>query len=260
MRPTAAIVQQQEETQQELLQRIRTADSHTKWATGEWISLLKERYQLTDEQIAQQTDLSRESVTQRRLVWETFADCKAIYTQLSWTHFYVALSWNDAPECLQWADELQASVSEMKAWRRSQHGEDLQEPDESDHNWPSDSDAAETDEHNLCGEEEEGIKDEPGVPARAEQEPVRPPSFSEQRSSAGESRQSPALPVAARDPAARLDQAIQECLNVHAAIVALRKLSHAMVESCDPEQLQEYADALQSCLNIVQGQLRAGQS
>ena len=41
-------------------------------------------------------------------------------------------TWDDAPECLQWADENQATVAEMKAWRRALRGEDLTVPGDAD--------------------------------------------------------------------------------------------------------------------------------
>lgn len=247
-------VEQQEQSQQQLLQRIRQADSQTKWHTGECISALKQRYHLTDEQIAQQTELSRETITQRRLVWETFADCKSIYNHLSWTHYYVALSWDDAPECLQWADELQASVSEMKAWRRSQHGADLSEPDEHD-SWSVDPPAGSTNdvqEITPGGANHRDEKQADVAPARAERETL-PVEVSGGK--LVESRNTSGTPLP-RSPEQRLDAAIAECVNVHAAILATRKLSRAVLESADREQLREFADELQSQLNIIRGHLR----
>ena len=47
---------------------------------------------------------------------------------MKWSHFYAAINWDDAAECLQWADDVQAGVAEMKAWRRAQRGEDLNTP------------------------------------------------------------------------------------------------------------------------------------
>ena len=58
-------------------------------------------------------------------MWEAFADVYQNYPPLKWSHFYVALNWDNAAECLQWADENQANVAEMRAWRRLQRGEDL---------------------------------------------------------------------------------------------------------------------------------------
>jgi hypothetical protein len=37
------------------------------------------------------------------------------------------LNWDDAPECLQWAEENQATVAELKMWRRTMHGTDAQD-------------------------------------------------------------------------------------------------------------------------------------
>ncbi len=77
--------------------------------------------------------LSGDQVYQRRRVWESFSDVHDQYEQLRWSHFYAALNWDDASDCLGWADEMHATVAEMKAWRRAQHGEDLREkPDEGD--------------------------------------------------------------------------------------------------------------------------------
>ena len=54
--------------------------------------------------------LSGDQVYQRRRVWEAFADVHQDYATLKWSHFYVALNWDDASECLQWANEMEATV------------------------------------------------------------------------------------------------------------------------------------------------------
>lgn len=82
----------------------------------------------TDAEFGVRVGLSSDQVCQRRLVWERFADVRGQYQRLSWSHFYAALNWDDSAECLQWAEDLGATVAEMKAWRRSQHGEDLTQP------------------------------------------------------------------------------------------------------------------------------------
>ena len=79
----------------------------------------------TDADFALAVGPSADQVFQRRRVWETFADVRAGYASLKWSHFYAASNWDDAPECLQWADENQATVAEMKAWRCALRGEDL---------------------------------------------------------------------------------------------------------------------------------------
>ena len=57
----------------------------------------------TDADFAQLVGLSADQVFQRRRVWETFADVYSGYPALKWSHFYVAVAWDDAAECLQWA-------------------------------------------------------------------------------------------------------------------------------------------------------------
>ena len=66
--------------------------------------------------------LSGDQVYQRRRVWETFGDVRGDYPSLKWSHFYISLNWDDAPECLQWAEENQATIAELKMWRRTLHG------------------------------------------------------------------------------------------------------------------------------------------
>src|SRR5690606_3437939 len=70
---------------------------------------------------------SGDQVFQRRRVWETFSDVHENYPKLKWSHFYVVINWEDAADCLQWANDMEATIAEMKAWRRAQHGEDLTE-------------------------------------------------------------------------------------------------------------------------------------
>src|SRR5207249_5275272 len=69
--------------------------------------------------------MSGDQVYQRRRVWETFADVQVQYASLKWSHFYIAVTWDDAAECLNWANDNDATIAEMKAWRRLQHGEDV---------------------------------------------------------------------------------------------------------------------------------------
>jgi hypothetical protein len=69
--------------------------------------------------------LSGDQIFQRRRVWESFGDTYSNFTGLKWSFFYVALNWDDAADCLTWAQEADATVSEMRAWRRAQRGEDL---------------------------------------------------------------------------------------------------------------------------------------
>ena len=118
------------ETEADLVNRAQSAVSQCNWVVGECAADWTERYARgrTDQDFGRLVGLSGDQVFQRRRVWETFADVRDQYHQLKWSHFYVAINWNDAPECLQWAEENSATVAEMKAWRRAMNGEDLDEP------------------------------------------------------------------------------------------------------------------------------------
>lgn len=50
------------------------------------------------------------------------------FPELSEAHLQAAQKWQDAEEYLTWADELQATVKEMEAYRRIQRGEPSPEP------------------------------------------------------------------------------------------------------------------------------------
>ena len=113
------------ESEQALIDRAQNALSHCNWTVGECAAQWTQRYAKgrTDADFATLVGLSSDQIFQRRRVWETFSDVFQDYSHLKWSHFYAALTWDDAAECLQWAEELQATVAEMKAWRRTQRGE-----------------------------------------------------------------------------------------------------------------------------------------
>ena len=115
------------ETEQELISAARLAISNCNWTVGECAAQWTERYAKgrTDADFGELVGLSGDQIYQRRRVWETFADVRDDYAELKWSHFYVSLTWTDSSECLAWAQENKATVAEMKAWRRMQHGEDL---------------------------------------------------------------------------------------------------------------------------------------
>ncbi len=118
-----------QESEDQLVLRAQQALSRCNWEIGECAALWTKKYSQgrTDADFGALIGLSGDQVYQRRRVWEAFADVHSQYQHLKWSHFYSALNWEDSAECLQWADDLGATVAEMKAWRRSQHGEDLQE-------------------------------------------------------------------------------------------------------------------------------------
>jgi len=116
-----------QETEQELITTAQLALSSCNWTVGDCATKWTSRYSRgrTDADFGAMVGLSGDQIYQRRRVWESFADVTDDYSKLKWSHFYVALTWADSAECLAWADENQATVAEMKAWRRMQNGEDL---------------------------------------------------------------------------------------------------------------------------------------
>lgn len=115
------------ETEQELVTTAKSVLSACNWTVGECAAKWTMRFARgrSDSDFGQLVGLSGDQVYQRRRVWEQFADVKADYPACKWTHFYVALTWPDAAECLAWANENEATIAEMKAWRRMQNGDDL---------------------------------------------------------------------------------------------------------------------------------------
>lgn len=122
------------ETEQELVTTARQAISNCNWTVGECAARWTTRYARgrTDADFGQMVGLSGDQIYQRRRVWESFSDVCDQYPALKWSHFYVALTWSDSAECLAWANENEATVAEMKAWRRMQNGEDLTVESEAD--------------------------------------------------------------------------------------------------------------------------------
>ena len=124
-----AVAPRIEDTESALIARALSALSRCNWEVGECAAQWTKRFARgrTDADFASLVGLSPDQVYQRRRVWETFGDVCQNYPHLKWSHFYAALNWDDAAECLQWAQDVQAGVAEMRAWRRAQHGEDLSE-------------------------------------------------------------------------------------------------------------------------------------
>lgn len=120
------------ESEQQLIERAQDALNQCNWVIGECAAQWTRRYAKgrTDCDFGAKIGLSGDQVFQRRRVWETFSDVRTEYGNVKWSHFYAALNWDDAAECLQWANEMQATIAEMKAWRRAQRGEDLTEQGE----------------------------------------------------------------------------------------------------------------------------------
>lgn len=115
------------ETEDQLVSRAVDAINQSRWIVGECAAKWTQRYARgrTDVEFGLLVGLTGDQVYQRRRVWERFADVSAQFANLKWSHFYTALGWDDFVECLKWADDMKATVAEMKAWRRALRGEDL---------------------------------------------------------------------------------------------------------------------------------------
>lgn len=117
------------ESEADLVNRAREALSRCHWEIGECADKWTERYARGrgDADFGTLIGLSGDQVYQRRRVWQQFGELADQFENLKWSHFYAALNWDDADDCLKWADDIKATVAQMKAWRRAQRGEDLTE-------------------------------------------------------------------------------------------------------------------------------------
>lgn len=115
------------ETEDQLIARAQEAVSHCRWVVGECAAQWTKRYARgrTDADFGALVGLTGDQIYQRRRVWETFGSRRENFPSLKWSHFYSVLVADDALDCLHWAEEVKATVAEMKAWRRAQRGEDL---------------------------------------------------------------------------------------------------------------------------------------
>ena len=132
-------------TEQELIQRAQIAVSNCNWTVGECAAQWTKKFARgrTDADFGELVGMSGDQVYQRRRVVEAFADGKDQYAALKWSHFYIALNWEDSAECLSWANDNGATIAEMKAWRRLQRGEDITaEPDDEATQWGGDGASA----------------------------------------------------------------------------------------------------------------------
>lgn len=168
-----------DETEEALIQTAQKAISQCRWIVGECASKWTQRHARgrTDADFGQLVGLSGDQIYQRRRVWETFSDVRGQFASLKWSHFYASLNWDDAADCLQWAEETQATVAEMKAWRRAVRGEDLtSEPEAvepgSDHVSFLSGERSFVQDPSNFAVGADGIR-RPGLPGGAENDPAR---------------------------------------------------------------------------------------
>lgn len=123
-------------SEEKVVTDAQMADSEAKWFIGEAAHLWLERYARgrSDADFGAMLGTSGDQIAIRRRTFARFRDLRKLYKNLRFGHFYAALEWEDAQLNLAWADEMQATVAEMRAWRRAQRGEDLTiDPEEGAH-------------------------------------------------------------------------------------------------------------------------------
>lgn len=123
----AVFVQTADDTEYQLIRTAQEAANSGNWIVGECACRWMFAYGKgrTDEAFGELIGLSKDQVFQRRRVWEAFGKIHSRFKKITWTHFREALQWDDAETVLTWAEDCEATVAEMRAWRRAQRGEDL---------------------------------------------------------------------------------------------------------------------------------------
>jgi hypothetical protein len=125
--PSTSDMQQEiPDTEDGLVSLAQYAVSQCNWTVGNCAAKWTKKYAKgrTDADFAAMIGLSPDQVYQRRRVSETFSDVHTEYPALKWSHFYSAINWDDAADCLGFANDNQETVDGMKRWRRIQHGEE----------------------------------------------------------------------------------------------------------------------------------------
>jgi hypothetical protein len=128
--PIAAEVRQDQESEAALIASAKEAISTCNWKVGECASNWTAKWARgrTDADFGAAVDLTAEQVGQRRRVWDRWGENRISYSVLSWSHFLVAIAWEDADTYLQWACDNRATVSEMKAYRHAKTANEFLPP------------------------------------------------------------------------------------------------------------------------------------
>ncbi len=112
-------------TEEALIDRARAAVGLEAWTVGECASIWVQRYARgrTDQEFALSWGLSENRFGSQKGLRNV--QRSSTRDRLKWSFFHVALTWDDADECLEWAADVEATVAEMRAWRRAKRGDDL---------------------------------------------------------------------------------------------------------------------------------------
>ena len=124
-----AVVAQAERADEEIIAEAKEVDRQEReapWKIGrlasEWCQ--KGSHGRSDAKFAKLCGLDGEQVRQRRAVFQRFGESSNTYWNLSWSHCYAALTWDDAESYLASANEHGWSVAEMKRHRDDDQYED----------------------------------------------------------------------------------------------------------------------------------------
>lgn len=122
-------------TESELISIARSACGDRNWKLGECAQEWTERYAKgrTDADFAklmgEEFQLTSAHVGTCRRVWEQFGEIRGQFPRLTWSHFRAAraIHYKKIDEALEWANEMDATVSQMLAWVRGTFGADAVE-------------------------------------------------------------------------------------------------------------------------------------
>ncbi len=114
-------------SERSMIESVAKATSDTNWHISEMAARWMRTFSRgrSDADFAQMVGLQTDQVYIRRRVYELFGDVRLSLPNLSWTHFRIAVDWDDSADCLSWANETGSTPAEMRAWRRAMRGEDL---------------------------------------------------------------------------------------------------------------------------------------
>lgn len=90
------------------------------WKIGEEASAFTKRFSRgrCDHDFASKVGMSQDQIRQRRRVYDRFNSIRDMFSRLSWSHFYAAVTWEDAVEWLAIAERDRLTVSQMRHVRR----------------------------------------------------------------------------------------------------------------------------------------------
>jgi hypothetical protein len=108
-----------DDAEYQLIQTAHKAANAPNWVIGECASRWFHGYARgrTDAAFAEMIEQGEDKVFQCRRVWEKFGSIYAGFKHLTWSHFRAAVQWEDAAELLEWAEDCEATVKEMSAYR-----------------------------------------------------------------------------------------------------------------------------------------------